>query len=60
MPSSAFEVEVKDKAIEDFKGSIHYFSGLVVWWSGGWSGGWTLKVENKTISASIELKLKLS
>ena len=39
MPSSAFEVEVKDKAIEDFKGSIHYFSGLVVGWVGGLVGG---------------------
>ena len=60
MPSSAFEVEVKDKAIDDFKGSIHYFSGLVVWWSGGRVGGWTLKVENKTFSASIEVEVELS
>ena len=28
-----------------------------VGWCGGLVGGWTLKVENKTISASIELKL---
>ena len=52
MPSSAFEVEVKDKAIEDFKGSIHYFSGRV--------GGGTLKVENQTISASIEVEVEFS
>ena len=35
---------------------VGWSGGVVVWWV----GGWTLKVENKTISASIELKLKLS
>ena len=36
--------------------TVHYLSGRV----GGWVGGWGVWIENKTNSASIELKLKLN